>query len=160
MSGKLILDDGMWMHLNVTLPISIFSRMNKHGFTFQDLKNVMSEFHETRNKFISANIGNTGFHFTKQDTQFTIAIRTYRVTVWDSTGDMLLGEKLTDSINSVPTTEFVEWIEDLTDDYIKGTVYCSDCGAPVDLHHIPCRQYAGVYCKECAKKIKPETNYD
>ena len=56
------------------------------------------------------------------------------------------------NINDIPDDDFIEWIENITYEYINGIVHCSDCNKSLKEEEIAGRFFAGIYCKECWEK--------
>ena len=170
----------IWQGFNIELPLypwfsestkqvynrNIFREMVNTQTTWGQFTEMLSDFTNLRNKYIGYKLCNSCFYLVRENKKFKFGIySTGEFSLWDdndrSLGNFNLGKSYK---NEVPSAEFIKWIEEVTSDYCKGTIRCSDCGSKLVTSEIAGRYFSGVYCKECWenkwKKIESQETYD
>ena len=170
----------IWQGFNIELPLypwfsesikqvynrNIFREMVNTQTTRGQFTEMLSNFANLRNKYIGYELANSCFYLVRENKKFKFGIySTGEFSLWDdndkSLGNFNLGKNYKDEL---PSAEFIKWIEEVTSDYCKGTIRCSDCGSKLVTSEIAGRYFSGVYCKECCenkwRKIESQETYD
>lgn len=148
----------IWDRTNLLFPVEIFDEMKRLNVSFKELDNIIDSYIEWRNEAFGINIGHSCVKLAALDMEFAFSV-TGSFTIWDSNGSTTLGAYSID-VSSPPTSEFIEWLYKIIDDYSNGILHCSDCGKPLSngeyagryFGEYAGRYFAGIYCKDCWNK--------
>lgn len=140
----------IWDKTNLLLPVEIFDEMKRLNVSFAELDNIIDSYTEWRNKALGINIGHSKVKLTAFGAEFAFGVYD-EFTLWDSDGSTSLGRR---GINRSfpPTSEFIDWLYQIIDDYSHKIIHCSDCGKPLSEGKCAGRYFAGVYCQDCWKR--------
>lgn len=137
----------IWDKTNLLFPVEIFDEMKRLSVSFKELDDIINSYIEWRNEVFGINIGHSCVKLTALDMTFAFSV-TGIFTIWDSNGSTTLGSYSID-VYAPPTSEFIDWLSHIIDDYSNGILHCSDCGKPFPKDEPQGRYFAGVFCKDC-----------
>lgn len=137
----------IWDKSNLLLPVEIFDEMKRLNVNFKELDDIIDSYIEWRNEAFGINIGHSCVKLVANNMKFVFSV-TRDFTIWDSDGSTTLGGYDIDC-NAPPTSEFMDWLYQIIDDYSHKIIHCSDCGRSLPNGNHAGRYFAGVYCKDC-----------
>lgn len=141
---------------------NVFEQMRIHGISWDEGLEMLEEVHNLRNSFLESNLGNREVYLVRGNQRFAfLAYRNHSYkdgkykkqksgsfSLWDD-NSRKVGEYHIDDFSSIPSAEFVKWVDEITKLYCDGTIHCSKCGKPIRKEAIAGRFFSGVYCSEC-----------
>ena len=160
----------VWQENQLLLSLEIFKQMNKYKVTFKQLAEFCEKYIEFRNSFFVGSPHNSEIYLQKHGKKFAFAlfypekhlIKHGEFNLWHETYDSLGEYKI--NINEVPDENFIEWLDNKIDNFLRDKINCSDCGNLISNQEVAGRYFAGQYCKECWerkwKEIEAKEKYD
>ena len=144
----------IWCGLHLEIPLYTFRKMQETKTSFKELKEMLQDFKNLRNKYLGYNLGNN-MHEIRFDINRSSHCFPFLITnegfffIWDDNGDSFGDFKI--DINEVPSNEFIKYVESRVQDYcINGIRHCSHCDKILnDEKDVGGHYFAGIYCKEC-----------
>lgn len=143
--------DGIWHKVRLTIPVEIFTAMNKSSITFAELMQSLEEWEEWRNKTLQTNIGSGTQFLSCGNNLFAFSVYKDEFCVWDESGNTSVLHCGIDSSN-VPSKDFIDQLHETLNNYNNGICRCSDCGIGMTKDDVAGRYFAGIYCKNCWDK--------
>lgn len=143
---------------------NIFKEMQECNVTFKELYEAIKKWIKFRNEVFGRNCDNTEVYLMRENKRFGFFLHpnSSEFSLYNDFSEHLGCFEI--NINDIPNDDFIEWIENITYEYINGIVHCSDCNKAMKKEEIVGRFFAGIYCKECWerewKERETRENYD
>lgn len=146
-----------------------FETNNKEGVgkIFRELKELTGYSYDNRHLYFSNIFGELftiSIYFSHNERTHS---KKWVINVWNHTGNQSLGEIYQDVVDKETdklSDENYRKLCELTENFTKGKIKCSDCGKLISKSEIAGHFYAGTYCTDCWerkwKERESKENYD
>lgn len=139
---------------------NIFRAMQNSGVTFKELYEALEKWVKFRNETFGRNYDNTEVYLMRENKRFGFFMHPDcpEFSLYNDFNEYLGGFRI--DINDIPSDGFIDWIEDISYEYINNIVHCSDCNKAIKKDEIAGRFFAGIYCKDCWEREWKEREAD